>query len=185
MIDAPKSSDSVAQAPPAASVVEFRLEWRNAGRAVPASELMAGHHNPRPCRRRLDVRLFSRDTPTPINTHPHGLALGPDGRTLWFSQEAGKRVARIDMVGRITEYAVPMTQDNAILGSLAFDKAVVSAAPADLSEAAFSYFRVPSRGSVMHRIVQGSEGRIWFTELALDQLGRLTLARPQAASLRA
>ena len=362
-------SSAVAQAPPTASVVEFRLEWRNAGRAVHASQLMANHHNhghagngsshelvfdPRGGRelwvsgqaydqiarvgpdgsatyyatppgsaphgmvfdaggrlwvtfeglgsvarvdargqvvQRIDVRLFARDAPAPINTHPHGLALGPDGRTLWFtgkltntvgridpggqvthfvlptvgavpiymaagpdgnmwctelvgnriaritpqgevtefpiptlnsrpiaivpgpdgrsmwfSQEAGKQVARIDMAGRITEYPVPMTQDNAILGGLAFDrdghlwtqayvnpqaggrsgddfviridKAIGSAAPGDLSGVALSYFRVPSRGSVMHRIVQGAEGQIWFTELALDRLGRLTLARP-------
>ena len=56
--------------------------------------------------------------------------------------------------------------------------AIGRAAPADLSEVALSYFRVPSRGSVMHRIVQGADGQIWFTELALDQIGRLTLARP-------
>lgn len=138
--------------------------------------------------------------PTP-NSRPIAIVPGPDGQSMWFSEEAGNKVGRIDMDGAITEFPVPKTQDNVILGGLAFDgdgnlwthgyvsrqsptpdgpdyiikldKAIHSAAPGDLSRVPISYYRVPSRHTVFHRITQGPEGNIWFTELAVDKLGRL------------
>jgi virginiamycin B lyase len=37
---------------------------------------------------------------------------------------------------------------------------------------------VPTRDTVMHRIVQGPDGNVWFTELNADKVGRLTVAPP-------
>jgi virginiamycin B lyase len=124
---------------------------------------------------------------------------------MWFSQEAGTKVARIDMSGRITEFPVPVTQDNSILGGLAFDKngnlwtheyvnpqapgprgndyvirldkGILNAEAGDLSGVSVAYFRAPSQGTVMHRIVQGTDGNIWFSELALDRIGRVRLSQ--------
>ena len=36
-------------------------------------------------------------------------------------------------------------------------------------------YRVPTRNTIMHRIVQGPDGNIWFTELGTDKLGILPL----------
>jgi virginiamycin B lyase len=249
-----------------------------------------------------DVRLDCRACPTPINTHPHGLGIGADGRTIWFtgkatgtigrvspngevrhwqlptvgsvpiyirlgpdgnmwatelvgnaiarvtptgviteypiptynsrpiaiipgpgaeramwfSEEAGNRIGRIDLacLARaeaasqptapcITEYPVPKPQDNVILAGLAFDaagnlwvqqyvdqnhpepegpdhivridRAGLAAGPEGLRPEHFTAFAVPTRRSVIHRIVMGDEGALWFTEMAADRIGRVAV----------
>lgn len=57
------------------------------------------------------------------------------------------------------------------------DKSLLAAPPGDLSRVPITYFKVPSRLTVMHRILQGPDGNIWFTELATNKVGKLTLAR--------
>jgi virginiamycin B lyase len=140
-----------------------------------------------------------------LNSRPIAIVPGPDRRSMWFSQEAGTKLARIDMSGIITEFPVPTTQDNAILGGLAFDndgklwtheyvnpqapgpsgndyiirfgKEILNAEAGDLSGVSVAYYRAPSRGTVMHRIVQGTDGNMWFSELALDRVGRVNVPR--------
>ena len=122
------------------------------------------------------------------NSRPIAIVPGPDGKSMWFSEEAGNKVGRIDMNGNITEFPVPSTQGNAILGGLAFDsegnlwtqsyvdthnplpegrdfiikldKAILTAAPGDLSQIVVTYFQAPSRKTVMHRITQGPDGNL-------------------------
>ncbi|MCA9117098.1 MAG: hypothetical protein KDA79_18630 [Planctomycetaceae bacterium] len=142
------------------------------------------------------------DIPTP-NSRPIAVVAGPDGRSMWFSEEAGNKVGRIDADDCLTEFAIPMTQKNAILAGMAFDseghlwthsyvnrnsplpagadyiirvdRSIQQAEDGDLSGIPVTYFRVPSAGTVMHRILAGPDGNIWFTELGLDKLGRLTM----------
>ena len=54
------------------------------------------------------------------------------------------------------------------------DKAIATAPAGDLSGVPITYYRTPSHDTVMHRIKQGPDGNIWFTELNTDKLGRLT-----------
>jgi len=140
------------------------------------------------------------------NSRPIGVTPGPDGRSMWFSEEAGNKVGRIDTTtGVLTEYPVPMLHANTILASLAFDTsgnlwtqayvnqsnpypagtdaivkidAAITLAPdmgqaGDISNVPVTYYEVPTADTVMHRITQGPDGNIWFTELAADKLGRL------------
>jgi virginiamycin B lyase len=243
---------------------------------------------------RIDVHLFAKDSPAPINTHPHGLGVGPDGKTLWFtgklsntvgrinpdhtvehfvlptvgavpiyieagpdgnmwctelvgnqiarvtpagvvkefaiptynsrpiaivpgsdgksmwfSEEAGDQVARIALDGTIDEFPVPITQHNVILAGLTFDRdgrlwtqsyvdsrnpypegpdSIVRFAPTistatkeSISNVPIVYYEVPTRDTVMHRIIQGPDGAIWFTELNADNLGRVRLIEQKAA----
>jgi len=137
------------------------------------------------------------------NSRPIAIVPSPDGKFMWFSEEAGNKVARIDMKGEVTEYPVPLSQKNVILAGLAFDsdgnlwtqsyvnqadpypdggdhiiridKAIHHAPPGDISNVPVTYFKVPSTKTVMHRIQQGPDRNIWFTELNTDQLGRLTI----------
>jgi virginiamycin B lyase len=143
------------------------------------------------------------------NSRPIAIVPSPDGKFMWFSEEAGNKVARVDMrpeidkKSKITEYPVPLSQKNVILAGLAFDsdgnlwtqsyvnqadpypdgddhiiridKAIHQAPPGDISNVPVTYFKVPSRKTVMHRILQGPDRNIWFTELNTDQLGRLTI----------
>ena len=146
--------------------------------------------------------------PTP-NSRPIAIVPEPSGTALWFSQEASNQVARIDMQGRITEFAVPTLkadpQPKYITAGLAFDadgnlwtqqyvdqnnpgppgpdviimigKSILSAKPSDALE--FTYYEVPTRQTVMHRIIQGPDMNMYYTELKADKVGRIDLTTPQ------
>ena len=145
--------------------------------------------------------------PTP-NSRPIAIVPGPDG-AMWFSEEAGNRVGRIDRDGVITEFPVPKAQPNAILAGLAFDRdgnlwvqqyadpnnplpagaaaspdhivridrSVLASGPGGMSGAGFTFYPVPTADTVMHRIIQGPDGAMWFTEMHADRLGRIGLGR--------
>jgi streptogramin lyase len=64
------------------------------------------------------------------------------------------------------------------------DKAIVSAADGDISSIPVTFYQVPTRDTVMHRITQGPDGALWFTELAVDQVGRLEFIPAAEAAKR-
>jgi len=145
----------------------------------------------------------------PIPTHnsrPIAIVPEPGSNAMWFSEEAGNRVGRIAADGTITEYPIPMAQANVILAGLAFDssgnlwvqqyvdqnnptpanpspagsdfiirvdKSILSTAPADISKVPMTFYKVPTTQTIMHRIVQGPDGNIWFTELGANKVGKL------------
>jgi virginiamycin B lyase len=144
------------------------------------------------------------------NSRPIAIVPEPGSNAMWFSEEAGNRVARIAPDGKITEYPVPMTQSNVILAGLAFDsdknlwvqqyidqnnptptqpspsgadfivkidKSILTTAPADISRVPITYYKVPTAQTVMHRIVQGPDGNIWFTELGSNKVGKVMAGR--------
>lgn len=151
----------------------------------------------------------------PIPTHnsrPIAIVPEPGSNAMWFSEEAGNRVARITPDGTITEYPVPMAQSNVILAGLAFDddrnlwvqqyvdqnaptpanpsptggdyiiridKSILTTSPADISKVPIAFFKVPTTQTVMHRVVQGPDGNIWFTELGSNKVGKLLTAKPR------
>jgi virginiamycin B lyase len=135
------------------------------------------------------------------NSRPIAIVPEPGGQAMWFSEEAGNKVARIDMKGNITEYAVPKKQPNMILAGLSFDsqknlwveqyvdqnnpvpagtdyiikidKSILTTAPSNLPESAFTFYPVPTQQTVFHRIIQGPDGNMWFTEMKADKVGKL------------
>ena len=141
--------------------------------------------------------------PTPY-ARPIAIVPGPDGN-MWFSEEAGSKVARITPAGAITEFAVPRTHPNQILAGLAFDRegnlwvqqyvdhnvpapggadaiiridrAGLAGAPDGLTAAHITIYPVPTRDTVMHRIIAGPDGAMWFTEMRADRLGRIAAGR--------
>jgi len=128
--------------------------------------------------------------PTP-NSRPIAVRPDPQGQYMWFTEEAGNKIGRIDMQGNIVEFPIPKTQENVILASLAFDsdgdlwvQQYVDQnnpnPPGDdhiirirRKTLEFTYFTVPDRETVMHRITQGPDGNMWFTELKADRVGRV------------
>lgn len=148
-----------------------------------------------------DVTEFAIPT---CNSRPIAIVPEPGGKAMWFSEEAGNKVARIRPDGTITEFPVPKTQNNVILAGLAFDKdgdlwvqqyvdlanpnpsgpdhvieidrAILTAPPGDISKVRFTYYQVPTRQTVMHRIIHGPDGNMWFTELQANRVGRVTTA---------
>ena len=143
------------------------------------------------------------EIPTP-NSRPIAIVPGPDG-AMWFSEEAGSKVGRIDKDGAITEYPVLKGKVHQLLAGLAFDKegnlwvqqymdhkypdpkvadsiiridkAGLAAGPNALKASHFKFYRVPTRDTVMHRIIQGPDGAMWFTEMNADKVGRLSLGQ--------
>lgn len=136
-------------------------------------------------------------------SRPIAIIPGPDGKSMWFTEEAGGKVGRIDMQGKITEFSVPLTNRESILAGLTFDKQgnlwlqqyisppafgptgddyivrlgdVLNNDPTgELLNVSLAYYKAPSQRTVMHRITHGPDGNIWFTELGLNRIGKLTL----------
>jgi virginiamycin B lyase len=138
------------------------------------------------------------------NSRPIAIVPSPDGQAMWFSEEAGGKVCRIDLKGNMIEFPVPITSKNAILGGLGFDSQsrlwvqqyvsppkegspvesdyivrlssdLLHAASGNLTGVSVDYFKAPSKGTVMHRISQGPDDAMWFSELWIDQIGRVPL----------
>lgn len=153
---------------------------------------------------RADRHGNVKEYPIPTeDSRPIAITPGPDGN-MWFSEEAGRKVARIDQQGNIVEFPVPLPEggDRLLVAGLAFDdrgylwthayrgrtgsepdgddfivrfgREIVNIDPEDLSDIEVTLYPVPSRGTIMHRITQGPDGRIWFTELGTDKVGVLT-----------
>ena len=136
------------------------------------------------------------------NSRPIAIVASPDGKAMWFSEEAGGNVGRIDMNGKITEFSVPLTSKDSILAGLAFDsesrlwvqsystppaegcpvendyivrfgKELLQKTANDLTGVPIDYFKAPSKGTVMHRITQGPDSAMWFSELGVNKVGRI------------
>lgn len=146
-----------------------------------------------------DGEVWEKATPTP-NSRPIAIIPGPDG-AMWFSEEAGGRIGRVDVGSRdIVEFQVPLTHPTAILAGLAFDRdgnlwvqqylpqpgpagddyivrfdrSLLDAPPGDLTGVPITFYKAPSQRTVMHRITQGPDGDIWFSELSLNRIGKVT-----------
>ena len=153
------------------------------------------------------VEEFAIFTP---NSRPIAIVPEPGGEAMWFSEEAGNKVGRIDMKGNITEFPVPKTQDNVILAGLGFDsennlwvqqyvnqsnpnnpspagpdyiikidKTIRTATPSDISRVPFTFYKLPTSNTVMHRIIKGPDGNMWFTEMHVDKVGKLNTGLPR------
>ncbi|HEX8622820.1 MAG TPA: hypothetical protein VF718_12710 [Allosphingosinicella sp.] len=163
--------------------------------------------------------------PTPLS-RPIAVARGPDG-AMWYSEEAGGRIGRIDRrpdcareqaggrIGlvdrrpdcpwRVLELPLPAAQPNLILAGLAFDRdgdlwvqqyvsnnapapagtdwivrigrkglaAWAASGGADTAALDLAYHPAPTRMTVMHRIAEGRDGAMWFTEMWADKVGRV------------
>jgi len=150
-----------------------------------------------------------KEYPIPTsNSRPIAIVPEPGGHAMWFSEEAGNNVARIDEKGTITEFAVPSSEANAkvILAGLAFDdqknlwvqqyvppgaphpgddfvikidKSILTAKPSDMAHIPMMPYIVPTKQTVMHRIIQGPDGAMWYTEMMADRVGKVTVAQPR------
>ncbi len=79
---------------------------------------------------------------------PKNITVGSDG-ALWFTEEFGNQIGRIDTNGRITEFPLPT----------------------DCGQPPNPPF---SSGCAPHDITAGPDGALWFTEEVGNQIGRVT-----------
>lgn len=149
-----------------------------------------------------DGEITELAIPTP-DSGPIAIRPGPDGESMWFTEEYGSRMGRIDLSDdSITEYEIPRSQDNLVLAAFAFDddgnlwvQQWIDLADPDPAAAdrilrvdasfvddpvspvpldAITDIEVPSRLTGMHRLIVGPDDAIWFTELNLDTVGKVT-----------
>ena len=147
------------------------------------------------------------------NSRPIAIKVGPAGDPyLWFTEEAGNNIGKISYSGVIEEFPVPKSQSNSILAGFAFDaqgnlwtqsyvnqnnlpptgpdyivrmgNTILNAPNGDISSVLVTRYQVESEGTVFHRIVLGDDGDMWFTELALNNIGKVKIV-PNPAPLLA
>lgn len=126
---------------------------------------------------RIDAagQLTSFDLPT-ANARPIAVLNGPDAQ-IWFTEERGNAYGRVTLDGRVEEF--PTGVAGGQLASAVFDDAGdlwLQFNTPDIIQrvrrgADTVTFQLPTRNAVQHRIIIGSDGRVWFTELASDKVG--------------
>jgi virginiamycin B lyase len=148
------------------------------------------------------------------NSRPIAIKVGPAGDPyLWFTEEAGNNIGKISYSGVIEEFPVPKSQSNSILAGFAFDaqgnlwtqsyvnqnnlpptgpdyivrmgNTILDAPNGDISSVLITRYQVESEGTVFHRIVLGDDGDMWFTELALNNIGKVRIFSNPAPLLAA
>jgi len=55
---------------------------------------------------RIDVKLYAKGAPKPLDTHPHGLGVAADG-ALWFTGKLTNTVGRVDAKGKVSHFELP------------------------------------------------------------------------------
>ena len=147
------------------------------------------------------------------NSRPIAIKVGPVGDPyLWFTEEAGNNIGKISYSGVIEEFPVPKSQSNSILAGFAFDaqgnlwtqsyvnqnnlpptgpdyivrmgNTILNAPNGDISSVLITRYQAESEGTVFHRIILGDDGDMWFTELALNNIGKVSIV-PNPAPLLA
>src|SRR5262249_60458476 len=58
---------------------------------------------------------------------------------------------------------------------LKIDKAILTVTTESMASVPVTFYQVPTADTVMHRIIQGPDGNMWFTELHTNQVGKLRL----------
>ena len=128
----------------------------------------------------FDVRLDCAVCDGPLNTHPHGLAVGPDGETLWFTGKATGTVGKISPNGTIETFGLPTVGSVPIFiragpdGNMWFTELVGNAVGRVTPRGDVTEFPIPTPNSRPIEIVPEPDGRaMWFTEEAGNKVGRI------------
>jgi len=114
----------------------------------------------------------------PLNPHPHGLALGPDGN-LWFTGKATGTVGRLEPGGRVTHFQLPTPGSTPIYTAAGPDGAmwvteltgnmIARVTPSGQVEE----IAIPTPLSRPIAITPGPDGAMWFSEEAGGRIGRI------------
>jgi streptogramin lyase len=110
---------------------------------------------------------------------PDEIVKGPDG-ALWFTEENGANIGRIDTSGNVTEYPTPFTNsapeglavgsDSALWFTELGSSNVIGRITTDGS---VTTYMIPSSNSIPLHIAAGSDSALWFTESGANKIGRI------------
>jgi virginiamycin B lyase len=124
------------------------------------------------------VTIACGNCAAPLNPHPHGLALGRDGK-LWFTGKATGTVGRLDPGGRVAHFQLPTAGSTPIYVVAGPDGAmwvteltgnmIARVTPAG----AIEEIPIPTPLSRPIAITAGPDGAMWFSEEAGGRIGRI------------
>jgi virginiamycin B lyase len=125
--------------------------------------------------------IESFSVPTQGST-PFGITGGPDGG-LWFTEQGGDKIGRIDTSGTISEFPIPTANGfpTGIVagpdGALWFTETIGNKIGRITTGGLITKeFAIPTGGSQPAGIVSGPDGALWFTESNANQIGRVTIS---------
>jgi virginiamycin B lyase len=130
--------------------------------------------------RQIDVALHAEGATSPINTHPHGLGVAPDGITLWFTGKATGTVGRIDPDGSVHHFSLPTVGSVPIYiaagpdGAMWCTELVGNKIARITQPGVVTEYSIPTYNSRPIAIIPGPDGRsMWFSEEAGNKIGRI------------
>jgi virginiamycin B lyase len=125
---------------------------------------------------RRDGTVVSYKVPT-AEAFISWIARGPDGR-MWFTENGGNKIGRIDGRGRIQEFPIPTkdSQPHAIAFAAArlwFTEYQGSKVGRLNPDRTVTEFAVPTPDAGPLGMALGPDGALWFTERTAERIGRL------------
>ncbi|MEZ4664148.1 MAG: hypothetical protein R2911_42000 [Caldilineaceae bacterium] len=127
-----------------------------------------------------DIRLACQSCPQAINPHPHGLAIGADGKTIWYTGKGTGTVGKITPDGQIQSFALPTVGSVPIYvkagpdGNMWVTELVGNKIARVTESGAVTEFPIPTHNSRPIAIVPEPGGQaMWFTEEAGNKVARI------------
>lgn len=133
-----------------------------------------------------DVKLHCTTCSDAINTNPHGLTIGSDGQTVWYTGKATGTLGRITPEGTVETIPIAKIHNpNAIVGSgpiylhpdangnIWFTELLGNSIGRITPDGTINEFKIPTPNSRPIAIVPGPDGNMWFTEEAGSNVGRI------------
>jgi virginiamycin B lyase len=131
---------------------------------------------------RIDVRLCAKGASEPINTHPHGLGIGADGNTIWFTGKKTNTVGKINPDGSVEHFelptvgAVPIYIASGPGGNMWCTELVGNVIARITPKGEITEFKIPTYNSRPIAIIPGPDGKsMWFSEEAGNKVARIDL----------
>ena len=129
-----------------------------------------------------DVSLVCDSSTKPINTHPHGLGIGPDGKTVWFTGKSTGMIGKLTTDGKVKTFAIPTVGSVPIYikagpdGNMWFTELVGNMIGRITPSGDITEFAIPTPNSRPIAIIPEPGGQsMWFTEEAGNKIGRIDM----------
>ncbi len=130
-----------------------------------------------------DVQLSCDTCANKINTHPHGMAFGSDGRTLWYTGKATGTIGKITPDGKVENFDLPTAGSVPIYikagpdGNMWFTELAGNMIGRITPAGNVKEFPIPTHNSRPIEIVAepGGGQAMWFTEEAGNRVGRISM----------
>ena len=129
-----------------------------------------------------DVKLDCSSCPEEINTHPHGLGIGSDGQTVWYTGKATGAIGKVTPDGQVQTYplsivgSVPIYIHAGPDGNMWVTELVGNAIARVTPDGEVTEFQIPTYNSRPIAVLPEPGGQaMWFTEEAGNNVARIDM----------